>query len=597
MIPDHTPARGEAQDDETSYEAEQQSWGPSRASWVNIVDSEKKKVMFEVDKPESRRAPFEVQNWVHDGAVLLDSKNHAVKDWPGLNRTLSTEIESWRWEALMRVYPWLTVAEYVTQLQTFTVDDSDLLTFIHSLLARMPHTREKKGKILPLQTPQAFTNRAYRFRIPNQIPATNPKKGSDTYKKGILNNLAKEGRADTTEGLSVLIPDQIDEVRKKNKGKFFGNSRYVVKSEDRLESTPATRKRKLPSNDDTESDSESEHDAKRPRTRTPPSQAVEHPYDNNAHAYTTDTYDGLPGQQVEPQYDNDAQTYTEGTTIYEGLPRQGIAPQYNDNAGDTEGAGIYNEPPRQEAASQYDDNAGAYAEGTNIYDGPTDITEQWAHTEQDDDSPDTTGFLQHHNEDLIPLFESVGDQGLALVENINWTSPDAVMWARRHGNEQTRQIGVYWYSPSVPRHVEADGTVVEDVVNGAFAHLYQAEEAIPGDSQLTSPYENTHGVAYPSTQCYTPAATDLFSNTPSSASAQGFPAYPSTQNYVPAASDNFPDTPSSESAQGFPPYPSTQNYVPPHATNNYLNTPSSESTQGFPAYPSTQSYIPPSNEK
>ena len=46
-----------------------------------------------------------------DGLVLLDRKNHPVKDWPGLNKTLSTEIESWRWEALTRVYPWLTVAE------------------------------------------------------------------------------------------------------------------------------------------------------------------------------------------------------------------------------------------------------------------------------------------------------------------------------------------------------------------------------------------------------------------------------------------------------------------------------------------------------
>ena len=33
-----------------------------------------------------------------DGRVLLDSKNHPVKDWPGLNKTLSSEIEDWRWE-------------------------------------------------------------------------------------------------------------------------------------------------------------------------------------------------------------------------------------------------------------------------------------------------------------------------------------------------------------------------------------------------------------------------------------------------------------------------------------------------------------------
>ena len=111
IILDLTPDRGEAADDETSYESEQQKWGRSREDWKTIINSEGRRVMFEVDKPTSRRPPQEPSNWVHNGLVLLDGKNHPVKDWPGLNKTLSTEIESWRWEALMRMYPWLTVAE------------------------------------------------------------------------------------------------------------------------------------------------------------------------------------------------------------------------------------------------------------------------------------------------------------------------------------------------------------------------------------------------------------------------------------------------------------------------------------------------------
>lgn len=114
---DHTPTRGEATDDETSFEPEQQSWGPERADWQNIVNSEGVKVMFEIDKPKNLRPPQEPTNWVHDGLVLLDNKNHPVKDWPGLNKTLSSEIESWRWEALTRVYPWLSVSELVVPLQ------------------------------------------------------------------------------------------------------------------------------------------------------------------------------------------------------------------------------------------------------------------------------------------------------------------------------------------------------------------------------------------------------------------------------------------------------------------------------------------------
>ena len=92
----------------------------------------------------------------------------------------------------------------------------------------MPHARVKKGVVLALQTPQAFTNRAHRFRVPNQIPAFNPKNGSETYRIGILKNLA-ERRMNTTEGLSALDPDQVDKVRNPNKGKFKDNSRYIVK--------------------------------------------------------------------------------------------------------------------------------------------------------------------------------------------------------------------------------------------------------------------------------------------------------------------------------------------------------------------------------
>lgn len=110
-ITDHTPARGEAEDDETSYEPKQQTWGPKRANWHNIINSEGKKIMFELDKPDNRRPPHEPNNLIHNGIVLLDAKNHPVKDWPGLNKTLSTEIEDWRWEAIMRIYPWLSVAE------------------------------------------------------------------------------------------------------------------------------------------------------------------------------------------------------------------------------------------------------------------------------------------------------------------------------------------------------------------------------------------------------------------------------------------------------------------------------------------------------
>ena len=67
--------------------------------------------MFEVNASKGRRPSENPSDWIHEGQVLIDSKNHAVKDWPGVNKTLSSAIEGWRWEALMRIYPWLTSAE------------------------------------------------------------------------------------------------------------------------------------------------------------------------------------------------------------------------------------------------------------------------------------------------------------------------------------------------------------------------------------------------------------------------------------------------------------------------------------------------------
>lgn len=36
IISDHTPTRGEAANDETSFQAEQQNWGPERADVSNL---------------------------------------------------------------------------------------------------------------------------------------------------------------------------------------------------------------------------------------------------------------------------------------------------------------------------------------------------------------------------------------------------------------------------------------------------------------------------------------------------------------------------------------------------------------------------------
>lgn len=309
----------------------------------------------------------------------------------------------------------------------------------------MPHERVKKGERKPLQTPQAFTNRAYRLRVPNQIPATKPKKGSSTYKASILKNLAKQ-KAKTTETLSTLSSAQIKKVRKENKGKFVDNSRYVIKSDDHPKFPPASTKRSI-SDDDTQS--ESEQRAKRACTQASQSLTVE---------------------------------------------------------------------------SEYNVDEDAYGEDENIYDQLTDTPEQWVGVTQENLPTNTMDSLENQNQDpFVPLFATIDDQGLALVENLDWTTPDAVILARREGNQQTRQIGVYWYRSSVPRHVGPDGNIVEDVVDVDFLNMWEVEEPIPSDTQRTLQSHNSYDALSPFGYCDMPSAIDPSFVHPSSASSQGFP--------------------------------------------------------------------------
>ena len=313
-----------------------------------------------------------------------------------------------------------------------------LLIAIHSLLARMPHTRVKKGEVVPLQTPQAFTNRAYRFRIPNQIPASNPKNGSATYREGIMENLAKKS-AKTTEGLSTLDPSQVDKVRKGNKGKFQENSRYVVKKEgEATETAPPSKKRKVRCDDDTESEPEQEAPgAKRPCNRTPTNSGVE-------------------------------------VSSVNDLTRGSIHHHTNEDV--TLGSATF-------------------------YDEPTDNAGPWDNQEQEGAPIDTMGPFEDQGRNyLVALFLSIEDRGLALVEDPTFTSPDAVIWARRNGNQQTGEIGVHWYRSNIPRYVAADGNTVEDVVHIDFWHQVEAEELIPGDTEHTLQDDDTDNVASASTQ-------------------------------------------------------------------------------------------------
>ena len=253
---------------------------------------------------------------------------------------------------------------------------------IFSLLARMPHTRKYKGKVLPLQTPQAFTNRSYRFRIPNQIPASKMKNGSATYKEQILKNLNDKNAA-TTEALSTLNPDEVDKVRKINKGKFKQNSRY-----------------------------ESKKDAESPKTSAPSKKCKARHVDDDA---TESDVEQEKPKAKKPQLHTPHRAGAAEAAVGSVMPRRYVYDHPNENT--------YS-------------NDGAY------YTAPTGTPSVWNGQEQQASLLDHIGVQQSEG-DLVPLFATIEDQSHALDMDDNFTSPTAVILARRHGHPLTGFIGVY----------------------------------------------------------------------------------------------------------------------------------------------------------
>lgn len=101
------PARGFAEHDETSCKVEQKSWSVEHLD--RIVDEHGAQVFAEGYQRMNRKP--DPGFWYHDDKVLLDYNDRPIRGWPELNKTISTEIEGWRWEAIRRCYPWITVVE------------------------------------------------------------------------------------------------------------------------------------------------------------------------------------------------------------------------------------------------------------------------------------------------------------------------------------------------------------------------------------------------------------------------------------------------------------------------------------------------------
>lgn len=93
--------------------------------------------------------------------------------------------------------------------------------------------------------------------------------------------------------------------------------------------------------------------------------------------------------------------------------------------------------------SVYDDNKDAE---WDFYDEIAGTPLATDHHKQVNLPSNTEGSMKNQAQEyLVPLFATIEDQELAPIEDETFVSPSAIIQARRNGNQQTRQIVVYWY--------------------------------------------------------------------------------------------------------------------------------------------------------
>ncbi|KAI0097943.1 heterokaryon incompatibility protein-domain-containing protein [Nemania sp. FL0031] len=76
--------------------------------------------------------------------------------------------------------------------------------------------------------------------------------------------------------------------------------------------------------------------------------------------------------------------------------------------------------------------------------------------------------------DMVPLFATIDDRDLALIQNDDFTSPEAVIAARdsAHHDGSTSGINIVWMPESTPRFVKDDGSVVQSVAGRGIINIH-----------------------------------------------------------------------------------------------------------------------------
>ncbi|MCJ1243999.1 hypothetical protein MMC30_001196 [Trapelia coarctata] len=214
---DHERKRGKGVDNVTSFLMSQKSWGNERQHWPNIL--------FQIKTVPDLALPRNIPFWRRDGQLVLDHDNNPVRNFLTLPATCSSEMEGW-----------LLVA----------ICHSDHRIQIADIRARMPETKIRAGKSVPLFGSNNISMRMSRFRKEAAIGPRTERAGSRelwaAYKELLPQQcLAENSTKALNRSLTNAEKERIDN---ENKGKFPQKGRAEKRTVD-LKHSETSKKRKF----------------------------------------------------------------------------------------------------------------------------------------------------------------------------------------------------------------------------------------------------------------------------------------------------------------------------------------------------------------
>lgn len=192
--------RGAHPEDVTCFLESQKDWGPVRnENWAEIL--------YVFQKGKYHKDPkYQLENWKIGGRIVLsDHDNLPILAYRDLPDTLSSALEGRDIEAIKRTDPRIQHRDF---------------------LARMPVTRvTKAGTRTTLHSPSSIGMKMSRFRTEQGMLSWIGRCGSKTIRDALWDRLPQANKQQNSiRGLQPPTPDQQQEIKKGNKGKFLNRA-------------------------------------------------------------------------------------------------------------------------------------------------------------------------------------------------------------------------------------------------------------------------------------------------------------------------------------------------------------------------------------